>query len=56
MEHDSHFFLIQLTLSDCTALMSGQVNQIRLHYWSQILDDHKYLMLDEKPIFIEGAP
>lgn len=38
------------------ALMSGQVNQVRLHYWSQILDDHKYLMLDEKPIWIEGAP
>lgn len=38
------------------ALMSGMFNQVRLHYWSQILDDHKHLMIDEKPIFISGTP
>lgn len=37
-------------------LRAGALNQIRLHYWSQILDDHKYLMLDEKPLFMDGVP
>jgi len=37
-------------------LRSGALNQIRLHYWSQILDDHKYLMLDEKPLLMDGVP
>lgn len=37
-------------------LLSGALNQVRLHYWSQILDDHKYLMLDEKPLIMEGVP
>lgn len=37
-------------------LRAGALNQIRLHYWSQILDDHKYLMLDEKPLFMDSVP
>lgn len=31
-------------------------NLVRLHYWSQILDDHKHLMLDERPVFVHGVP
>lgn len=38
-------------------LLDGEVNLIRLHYWSQILDDHKYLMLDKTPMISKaGVP
>lgn len=36
--------------------LSGALNQVRLHYWSQILDEHKYLMVDEKPLSMDGVP
>jgi hypothetical protein len=38
------------------AILSGEVNKIRLHYWSTILPEHQHLMLDKEPIFICGVP
>lgn len=38
------------------AVLSTAVNQIRLHYWSSIVPDHQYLMLDKEPFFICGVP
>ena len=38
------------------AVLSGEVNQIRLYYWSSIIPDHWHLMKDKEPIFICGVP
>lgn len=35
---------------------TGYVNLLRFHFEAQILDAHKHLMLDEKPIDILGVP
>jgi len=38
------------------AILSKEVNQIRLYYWSSIIPEHWHLMLDKEPIFICGVP
>jgi hypothetical protein len=58
MEHD---FLLTTDPIDFTGIaqtvLSGEVNLMRLHYWSQIVPEHRPLMLDEKPrISVAGVP
>jgi hypothetical protein len=38
------------------AILSGEVNQVRLYYWSSIIPEHGALMVDKEPIFVCGVP
>lgn len=38
------------------AILSGEVNLIRYHYESHVLEDHAHLSLDRDPILVEGVP
>jgi len=38
------------------AILSKEVNQVRLYYWSSIIPEHWHLMVDREPIFVCGVP
>lgn len=38
------------------AILSGDVNLVRLYYWSSIIPEHWALMIDKEPIFVCGVP
>jgi hypothetical protein len=38
------------------AVTSGSANVIRLHHETRILDEHRYLMLDDGPRVVDGVP
>lgn len=40
----------------CNAVWSGEVDLVRLHHEASILEPHKHLMLDERPIDVAGVP
>lgn len=57
LEHD---FLMLAEYVDwkgiAEAILSKEVNLIRLYYWSSIVPQHWDLMIDKEPIFIHGVP
>lgn len=40
----------------CEAVLSGEVNHVRLSHEAMILNEHKYLMLDDKPQMVRDVP
>jgi hypothetical protein len=38
------------------AVLGGVANLVRFHHEAHVLDDHQYLMLDARPIEVEGVP
>lgn len=40
----------------CEAVLSGEVSHVRLNHEAHILDEHKYLMLDDEPQVFQGVP
>jgi hypothetical protein len=38
------------------AVLSKDVNQVRIYYWSSIIPEHQHLMVDREPVFVCGVP
>jgi len=50
VEHDLAFFQDPIDFAGIIKTVeAGEVNLMRIHYWSKILDEHKHLMLDTEP-------
>lgn len=40
----------------CRAVLSGAANLVRFHHEAHVLEPHQYLMLDHRPVEVEGVP
>lgn len=39
-----------------SALLTDEIRQIRLYYWSSMIPEHKELLINQEPVFVCGVP